>query len=100
MQRITLQVLTTLQTTLHVSNSSSIKIILQTAKVAVLNPDENHSTETRLLFDSCSRHTYFYDDLKRKLKLKKVRTEVILSKGFASDEGFLKELDVVQICVK
>ena len=29
-----------------------------------------------------------------------LRTEVILLKRFTSDEGVLKELDVVQICVK
>ena len=81
---------TSSQTTLQISNSSTT-IILQTAKATVLNPDENHSTETRLLFDSCSQRTYCTDDLKRKLNLKKVRTEVILLKHFASDEGVLKE---------
>ena len=60
------------QTTLQISNSSSTTIILQTAKATVLNPEENHSTETRLLFDSCSQSTYCTDDLKRKLNLKKV----------------------------
>ena len=88
------------QTTLQISNPSSTTIILQTAKATVLNPDENHSTETRLLFDSCSQRTYCTDDLKKKLNLKKVRTELILLKRFASDEGVLKELDVVQICLK
>ena len=88
------------QTTLQIINSSSTTIILQTAKATVLNPEENHSTETRLLFYSCSQRTYCTDDLKRKLNLKKVRAEVILLKRFASDERVLKELDVVQICVK
>ena len=78
---------TSSQTTLQISNSSSTTIILQTAKATVLNLDENHSTETRLLFDSCSQRTYCIDDLKRKLNLKKVRTEVILLKRFALDEG-------------
>ena len=40
------------QTTLQVSNSSFATVILQTAKATVLNPDENHSTEIHLLFDS------------------------------------------------
>ena len=86
--------------TLQISNSSSTKIILQTAKVAVFNPDKKHLAETRLLFDSCSQCKYCTDDLKGKLNWKKVRTEVILLKRFASDEGVLKELDVVQIYVK
>ena len=86
--------------TLQISNSSSTKIILQTAKAAVFNPDKKHLTETRLLFDSCSQCKYCTDDLKGKLNWKKVRTEVILLKRFASDEGVLKELDVVQIYVK
>ena len=85
---------------MQISNSSSTLIILQTAKATVLNPDENHSTETRLLFDSCSQRTYCTDDLKRKLNLKKVRSEVILLKRFAPGEGVLKELDVLQICIK
>ena len=85
---------------LQISNSSSTRIILQTAKATVLNPDEHHSTETRLLFDSCSQRTYCTEDLKRKLNLKKVRTEAILLKRFASDKGDLKELDVVQTSVK
>ena len=88
------------QTTLQISNSSLSTIILQTAKATVLNPDENHSAETRLLFDSCSQRTYCTDDLKRKLDLKKVRTKVILLTRFASDKGVLNELDVVLICVK
>ena len=65
-----------------------------------MNPDENHSAETRLLFDSRSQRTYCTDDLKRKLDLKKVRTKVILLTRFASDKGVLNELDVVLICVK
>ena len=84
----------------QISNSSSTTIILEAAKATVLNPDENHSTETCLLFDSCSQRIYCTDNLKRKLNLKKVRTEAILLKLFASDEGILKELDIVQICVK
>ena len=85
---------------LQISNPSSTTIILQTARATVLNPDGNHSTETRLLFDSWSQRTYCTDDLKKKLNLKKVRTELILLKRFVSDKGVLKELDVVQICVK
>ena len=66
-----------------------------------MNRDENHSPETRLQFDSCSQRTYYCtDDFKSKLNLERVRTEVILLKRFASDEGVLIELDVVQICVK
>ena len=68
------------QATLQISNSSSTAIILRTANATVLNPDENHSTETRLLFDSCSQHTYCTDDLLRKSNLRKVRFEVILLK--------------------
>ena len=66
-----------------------------------MNRDENHSPATRLQFDSCSQRTYYCtDDFKSKLNLERVRTEVILLKRFASDEGVLIELDVVQICVK
>ena len=68
------------QATLQISNSSSTAIILRTANATVLSPDENHSTETRLLFDSCSQRTCCTDDLLRKSNLRKVRFEVILLK--------------------
>ena len=38
--------------------------------------------------------------MKRKLNLKKVRTEVILLKSYASNEGVLKELDVMKKFLK
>ena len=63
MQTITLQMLALHRRRFQISNSSTT-IIFQTAKATVLNPDENYSTETRLLFDSCSQRTYCTNDLK------------------------------------
>ena len=39
-------------------------------------------------------------NLRKTLKLKSLGKETILMKRFASDEGVLKVLDVVQICVR
>ena len=52
------------------------------------------------MFDPCSQRTYCTDNLRKTLKLKSMRKETILMKRFASDEGVLKVLDVVQICVR
>ena len=75
-------------------------IILQSAKSIVSDSGNNLNTFTRILFDGCSHRTYITDSLRRRLQLKTVRTETLIIKRFASDEGALKTLDVVQICVK
>ena len=51
-------------------------------------------------FDSGSQTTYCTETLKDTLNLKPIRSELILMKRFATEEGVLKERDVVQICVK
>ena len=72
----------------------------ETSKITFLHRTPLVAASVRLLFDSYSQPTYWTDDLKGKLNLKNVRAAVILSKRFASDEGVLKELDAIQICVK
>ena len=43
---------------------------------------------------------YVTDSLRERLNLKIIRTESLIIKRFASDEGLVKNLDVVQICIK
>ena len=74
-------------------------ILLHTAKAEIFKCDENRKASSRILFDLCSQHNYCTDNLRKTLKLKSVRKETILMKRFASDEGVLKVLDVLQICV-
>ena len=86
--------------TMHV-NSNNKSILLQTATAKVLNTQEDSYVENcRLLFDGGSQRTYVINELKEKLKLRVLRTENVVMKRFASDEGVLKTLDVVQLCVK
>ena len=47
-----------------------------------------------------SQRTYCTEALKDTLNLKPIRSELILMKRFATEEGVLKEIDVVQIYVK
>ena len=52
------------------------------------------------LFDNCSQRKYITTSLKKKLKLRTIRKENILIQRFASDEGHIKELDVVRLCLR
>ena len=53
-----------------------------------------------MIFGSGSQRTYCTGALKDTLNLKPVRSKLILMKRVATEEGMLKEIDVVQICVK
>ncbi|XP_065652958.1 uncharacterized protein LOC136080271 [Hydra vulgaris] len=75
-------------------------VILQSAKATATNPDNTLSSCIRVLFDGCSHRTYITDALSEKLKLKKISTESLIIKRFASDEGLIKTLDVVCVCLK
>ena len=65
-----------------------------------MNTEERHFANCRVIFDSGSQRTYCTEALKDTLNLKPIRSELILMKRFATEEGALKEIDVVQICVK
>ena len=75
-------------------------ILLQTAFIKVLNTEEKYFANCRVIFDSGSQRTYCTEVLKDTLNLKPIRSELILMKRFATEEGVLTEIDVVQICVK
>ncbi|XP_065665735.1 uncharacterized protein LOC136087157 [Hydra vulgaris] len=75
-------------------------VILQSAKATATNPDNTLSSCIRVLFDGCSHRTYITDALREKLKLKKISTESLIIKRFALDEGLIKTLDVVRVCLK
>ncbi|XP_065666338.1 uncharacterized protein LOC136087466 [Hydra vulgaris] len=75
-------------------------VILQSAKATATNPDNTLSSCIRVLFDGCSHRTYITDALREKLKLKKISTESLIMKRFASDESLIKTLDVVRVCLK
>ena len=75
--------------------------MLQSVVVCVSNvEDYETSTFSRVLFDNCSQRTYITTSLKKKLKLRTISKEYILIQRFASDEGHIEELDVVQWYLK
>ena len=81
-------------------HSNPQSILLQIAFINVLNTEEKHFANCRVIFDSGSQRTYCTEALKDTLSLKPIRCELILMKRFATDKGVLKEIDVVEICVK
>ena len=76
-------------------------IMLQSAVVCVSNVEDYEiSIFSRVLFDNCSQRTYITTSLKKKSKLRTIPKENILIQRFASDEGHIEELDVVQLCLR
>ena len=75
-------------------------VLLHTTKAEILSSDENIKASSRILISQCSQGTYCTGSLRKTLKLKIVRKETNFMKRFASDEGVLKILDVVQICAR
>ena len=82
------------------NDSSRDEIILQCALANVYSTDGNYTSKSCVLFDGCSQRTYITDKLKEKLKLLCIRKERLILKRFASSEGVLKSLDVVQLCLR
>jgi len=75
-------------------------IVLQCAMGDICRTDENITVSTCVLFDSCSQRTFVTTDIKEKLQLKSIGVENLILKTFASPEGKLQTLDVVELCVK
>ena len=65
-----------------------------------MNTEEKHLANCRVIFDRGSQRKYCTEALKGTLNLKPTHSELILMKGFTTEEGALKEIDVAQICVK
>ena len=82
------------------STNNFDEIILQCAVGDVSNISEKLCTTTCLLFDGGSQRTYITDRLQNELELKCIRKEKLIVKRFASSEGVLKCLDVVQFCLR
>ena len=74
-------------------------VILQSAMGEISNPDDSSVCSSgRLLFDACSQRTYVTEATRKKLGLKTIRSESVIIKRFASEEGVLKTLDIVTVC--
>ena len=82
------------------THSNPPLILLQTDFIKVLNTKQKHFTNCREIFDSGSQRTCCTEALKGTLTLKLICSDLILMKRFATEEGLLKERDVLQICVK
>ena len=66
-------------------HSNPQSILLQTAFIKVLNTEEKHFANYRVIFDRGSQRTYCTVALKDTLNLKPIRSELILMKRFATE---------------
>ena len=69
------------------------------AEVSDIN-DRRWAITACVLFDGGSQRTYLIDELRNMLHLQPIRKEKLILKRFASTDGVLKCLDVVQLCLK
>ena len=78
--------------------SSKVPVLLQTARVDVLNPDNSSvSMSVRILFDSGSQRSYITEKLKESLSLTPCSSETMLMNTFGSDKGSKQSCDVVAV---
>ena len=76
-------------------------ILLQTARASVLDLDNENSCNTRILFDTGSQRSFITENVRKRLRLKTVRTEKISISVFGgSKECRLESLDVVEFKIK
>lgn len=64
-----------------------------------MNTKEKRLAYSCVIFDSDNQRTHCKEALKDTLNLKLICTDLIARKRFATEEGVLKEVDVVQICL-
>lgn len=82
------------------SNENS-SILMQTAKARIFNTNSDNVCLSRMLFDTGSQRSYISMNVRKRLKLKKVRTERVVIKTFGeSNNSKVSNLDVVQFKVR
>lgn len=64
-----------------------------------MNTKEKRLAYSCVIFDSDNQRRHCKEALKDTLNLKLICTDLIARKRFATEEGVLKEVDVVQICL-
>ena len=83
------------------NNFTCRTILLQTARASVLDLDNKNSCNTRILFDTKSQRSFITEYVRKRLRLKTVRTEKISISVFGdSKEPRLENLDVVEFKIK
>ena len=79
---------------------SQAPILLQTAKIVVMDADESDTSaalEVRVILDPGSQKSYVKTEIQRALKLEKTRTELLVIKTFGAEVGTHQTCDVVDI---
>ena len=71
-------------------------ILLQTAKVVVKNGD-SLAREARAILDLGSQRSYVTASLRQTLKLKVIRSEALVIKGFGSERAVSSQCDIVEV---
>ena len=83
------------------NNFTCRTILLQTARASVLDLDNKNSCNTRILFDTKSQRSFITEYVRKRLRLKTVRTEKISISVFGdSKEPRLENLHVVEFKIK
>ena len=88
-------------TTTNISMDDSMnEVLLQCALADISDTNGRNRCDACVLFDGCSQRSYVTVSLQKRLNLTCIRKEKLIIKTFASSEGRLQTLDVVQLCVK
>ena len=67
------------------------------ASASNINNFNNNYENVRMVFDNCSQKSFIKSDLCERLRLKKVRTELLTMKTFGNTEEKIERLEVVNI---
>ena len=83
----------------NVSTNISVSdgVLLQTASGEVTSPDGCNRLRTRFLFDSGSQRSYVTEQVSKRLNLKAVRSERIVTRTFGRVDSNVRKVDIVRL---
>ena len=88
-------------TSINVSIDPQDSVLLQTAKVCAINPNESQCMfNVRVIFDGGALRSYITQEFKDVLNLPVLKRDLLLIKTFGSDKEILQECELVQVALK
>ena len=86
---------------MHVGSNNN-SVLLQTAQAFISRPDNQETGKyTQVIFDSCShQRSYITSKTREQLNLPTVGKETLLIKTFVDNSAFVKECDIVKLCIR
>ena len=73
------------------------RVLLQTARTLARTADSNELLPVRILFDGGSERSYITTDLKKRLKLSPVKTEIIYLNTFGGEQHSKRQCELVKV---